>query len=134
MAPQPTMFTRTFDEALDLIIEARNYMAHVSPRERRPDSTVGTLYYSCEAFRLTSRLTQAMAWLMMQRAVQEGEVTEDEALCEGNRLSGHDVCLDAASIDDPRLPTGLRSLLARSYSLYLRVSRLEEMTMARIAV
>ncbi|HLN25390.1 MAG TPA: DUF1465 family protein, partial [Patescibacteria group bacterium] len=109
MAPQPTMFTRTFDEALDLIIEARNYMAHVSPRERRPDSTVGTLYYSCEAFRLTSRLTQAMAWLMMQRAVQEGEVTEDEALCEGNRLSGHDVCLDAASIDDPRLPTGLRS-------------------------
>jgi regulator of CtrA degradation len=134
MAPPPTMFTRTFDEALDLIIEARNYMAHVSPRERRHASTTGTLYYSCEAFRLTSRLTQVMAWLMMQRAVQEGEVTQDEALCESNRLSGHDICLDAASIEDPRLPAALRSLLARSLSLYLRVSRLEEMTLTRIAV
>ena len=50
-------FTRTYDEALDLIVEARNYMVHLRPAVRRRRGTGESLRLSCEALRVTSRLT-----------------------------------------------------------------------------
>jgi regulator of CtrA degradation len=73
-----------------------------------------------------------MAWLMLQRAVLCGEISVEEACLDCNRLSAHDVCLDTVAMDDNSLPIGLRSLLDRSYHLYLRVSRLEEMVLVRV--
>lgn len=129
---QPTFFHRTYDEAMDLVIEARNYMAYVERREREHASAVAGLRMSCEAMRVTSRLTQVMAWLMMQRAVHEGEVPADDALAEPNRLSGGDVCLDETFSGDQSLPGGLRSLLDRSLRLYQRVARLEAQMVGRL--
>lgn len=121
-------FSRTYDEALAMTVEARNYMAHgsVSRDFRRLRTNASPdLKVCCEALRVTSRLTQVMAWLMLQRAVQDGEISAEEACGEHNRLAGHDVCLDTAGEEDDSLPEGLRSLLDRSYRLYRRVSRLE---------
>lgn len=129
--PPPTYFRRTYDEALDLMVEARNYMAYVERRERERAGAMNGLRMSCEAMRVTSRLTQVMAWLMMQRAVHEGEVAADEALAEANRLSGGDVCLDDSFSGDRTLPRGLRSLLERSFSLYQRIARLESRMVER---
>ncbi len=132
MGRDPAVFTRTYDETLDMIVEARNYMAHADARERRSRGGQTDLRFSCEALRVTSRLTQVMAWLMLQRAVQEGEISAEEACLEGNRLSGQDVCLDTVGVADGNLPSGLRSLLERSYHLYQRVSRLEQMVLTRV--
>jgi regulator of CtrA degradation len=125
------VFTRTYDETLDMIVEARDYVVHLRPRGRRGATPTSDLRVSCEALRVTSRLTQVMAWLMLQRAVCQGEITELEACQERNRLSGRSVCLDAAANDD-ELPPGLKSLLRRSLHLYQRISRLEEMVIARV--
>lgn len=125
-------FSRTYDEAFDMIVEARNYMAYANPRRRMtPPRTGGDLTFCCEALRVTSRLTQVMAWLMMQRAAEDGEISLEEACRQDHRLSGQGVCLDHGAIGDETLPEGLRSLLDRSYALYRRVSRLEEMVLAR---
>jgi regulator of CtrA degradation len=128
---ETAVFTRNYDETLDLIVEARNYMVYMRPHSRSggvpPD-----LRASCEALRVTSRLTQVMAWLMLQRAVCEGEISASEACEERHRLSGHSVCLDSAASNDDALPPGLRSLLRRSLNLYQRISRLEEMVIARV--
>ncbi len=132
MAGEPAVFTRTYDETLNMIVEARNYMTHVEPRVRTSLSGSPNLRFSCEALRVTSRLTQVMAWLMFQRAVQDGEISAEEACREGNRLSGQDVCLDTTGGSDATLPPGLRSLLDRSYHLYQRVSRLERMVLTRV--
>lgn len=121
----PAYFRRTYDETLDLMVEARNYMAYVERRERERAGLLNGLRMSCEAMRVTSRLTQVMAWLMMQRAVHDGEVEAAEALAERNRLSGFEVCLDDSFGHDENLPSGLRSLLDRSLRLYQRVARLE---------
>jgi regulator of CtrA degradation len=127
----PAYFRRTYDETLDLMVEARNYMAYAERRERERAGLVTGLRMSCEAMRVTSRLTQVMAWLMMQRAVHDGEVEAAEALDEHNRLSGGDVCLDDTFGEDENLPNGLRSLLERSLSLYQRIARLEAQMMDR---
>jgi regulator of CtrA degradation len=132
MQAEMSVFTRTYDEALDLIVEARNYMVHTRPAARRTRPSGDNLRVSCEALRVTSRLTQVMAWLMLQRAVQDGEISAQEACDEKNRLSGQSVCLDEGSVEDTDIPAGLRSLLNRSLSLYQRISRLEEMVVARV--
>ena len=132
MSLQTTNFNRTYDETLDMIVEARNYMTYVDPRERCIPAERSDLRFSCEALRVTSRLTQVMAWLMLQRAVQDGEITQQDAMAEDKRLSGQDVCLDNESVDDGNLPKGLRDLLERSFRLYQRVSRLEAMVLSRL--
>ena len=132
MQAEMTFFTRTYDEALDLIVEARNYMVYNRPTARRVRPSGDNLRLSCEALRVTSRLTQVMAWLMLQRAVQDGEISPQEACDEKNRLSGQSVCLDDGGVEDTDIPAGLRSLLSRSLNLYQRISRLEEMVVARV--
>jgi regulator of CtrA degradation len=132
MQAEMAHFTRTYDETLDLIVEARNYMVYSRPPGRRSRVSNDNLRFSCEALRVTSRLTQVMAWLMLQRAVQDGEITAQEACDEKNRLSGQSVCLDESGLDDGEIPAGLKSLLNRSLSLYKRISRLEEMVVARV--
>ena len=130
--PQVSVFNRTYDETVDLMVEAKNYLSHVDAAERRRLDSSSGLRLSCEALRVTSRLTQVMAWLMMQRAVQEGEITVDDALAEPNRLSNEDVCLNVVPSQDPVIPKGLRSLLDRSLRLYVRVSRIEEQILERM--
>ncbi|HLO76472.1 MAG TPA: DUF1465 family protein [Magnetospirillum sp.] len=130
--PPPAYFHRTYDETMDLMVEARNYMAYVERRERERAGTMTGLRMSCEAMRITSRLTQVMAWLMIQRAVHEGEIDLGEAMGESNRLSGGDVCLDDTFSSDQTLPHGLRSLMDRSFRLYQRVARIEEQMIGRL--
>ena len=134
MQAETALFTRTYDEALDLIVEARNYMVHLRRTGRRvlPPCGSDSLRVSCEALRVTSRLTQVMAWLMLQRAVQHGEISAVEACEEKNRLSCQSVCLDESAGEDKEIPAGLRSLMRRSLKLYQRISRLEEMVVARV--
>lgn len=134
MGSQTAIFTRTYDETLSMIVEARNYMTHAEPRVSLRRRGGPDLRFSCEALRVTSRLTQVMAWLMLQRAVLYGEISAEEACLDCNRLSGREVCLDTDSMEDDSLPDGLRSLLDRSYRLYQRVSRLEEMVLVRVEV
>ena len=129
---QPAFFGGTYDEAMTLMVEARNYLSFVEQRERRQMEAIAGLRMSCEAMRVTSRLTQVMAWLMMQRAVHQGEIPAADALLEQNRLSGFDVCMDQSFGDDESLPRGLRSLLERSLRLYQRIARLEHQMLERM--
>jgi regulator of CtrA degradation len=126
----PTLLRNTYKETLDLMVEARNYLAYQGGRERPQMDELDRLKMSCEAFRVTSRLTQVMAWLMGQRAVQTGEISLADAL-ERFPVEGDEVCLDDSGREDQALPHGLRSLLDRSHQLYRRVSRLDEMVRRR---
>lgn len=128
-----SFFDRTFDEALDLLVEARNYIAareRANKRERQP---LLQLVVSCETMRLTARLTQVMAWLLVQKAVHAGEMTAEEAARPEHRLGGQEVCTSRESWGDLALPAPLEDLLDRSYNLYARVARLDEMASARAA-
>ncbi|MDO8608609.1 MAG: DUF1465 family protein [Phaeospirillum sp.] len=128
----PAFFRRTYDETMDLMVEARNYMSYVERRERERAGAFAGLRMSCEAMRVTSRLTQVMAWLLMQRAVHEGELSVEQTLADSCRISGADVCLDESHSSDEALPNGLRSLLDRSHRLYVRITRLEQMMAQRV--
>lgn len=126
MTPAPTFFNRTYDETMSLLLEARNYIAYQETVDQRHLDAELRLRISYESMRVTSRLTQVMAWLLAQKAVHAGEMTAREAAGEEYALAGHDICAEPSGHEDEQLPPGLRSLLARSHALYMRISRLEE--------
>jgi regulator of CtrA degradation len=120
-------FRGPFEETMALLVEARTFMMETEWRDRQKVDGVKGLLITNETFRLTSRLTQVMSWLMFQRAVHDGEISAEYAMEEQFRLSEHDVCLDTSHSNDAVISRDLRSLLNRSHQLFLRIERLESM-------
>jgi regulator of CtrA degradation len=75
--------------------------------------------------RLTTNLMQVASWLLVHRAVREGEMTDDEARAERYRIrdveNGHVSPLSVRG----QLPETLKSLRERADRLYERVCRLD---------
>lgn len=117
---------RTYDEACDLLVEARGFAAREYHKKRKSSgSGRDRLMCNRESFRLTSRLTQVMAWLLAQKAYQAGELSREDIAKDAFRLDGEGVCMDCSAAHDAELPRQLTSLLGRSYALYCRVRRMD---------
>src|SRR5271170_725762 len=124
-------FDRTYRETMSLLLETRDYMRFREPVDRRAMPDDQRLVVNCEALRLTSRLTHIMAWLLIQKAVHAGEITPAEAASEDHRLAGQSVCRERTTLGDISMPPALATLLERSYHLYTRVERLDELVARR---
>jgi regulator of CtrA degradation len=120
-------FGKTYGEAMHLLLEARDYLTYGEPRDRALLPPLDRLRLCCETMRLTARLTEIMAWLLAQRAVHAGEISQEEALSQHRALSELKVCIDELDLADAAMPRGLASLLERSRALYIRVARLDEL-------
>jgi len=116
-----------YREVLDLLEQARSHAERTrrSSFPRRIASRNRTRA-SCEALRVTTRLSQCLAWLMVQKAIHAGELPPEAALEPERRLDGHAVCTVTDAEDDPEISQELRSLLTRSRRLFERVSRLDD--------
>jgi regulator of CtrA degradation len=121
----------TYQEAFRLLVEARDYLAYQEPIERSRLTPEERLVLNCEAMRLTSRLTQVMAWLLVQKAVHAGEISAAEAASEDHRLAGQNVCRSQELREQRAVTPALGRLLDRSYDLYSRVERLDAMVASR---
>ncbi len=129
-----TYFTALHDEAYSLLVESRNYIAALRRQEIAGERNKSDkLDVTLETMRLTTRLTQVMAWIFVQKAVHNNELTPDEAASHQYRLSGYTVCMDNEPGQAGHLPAQLRDLLQHSYELYRRVSRLEDQIGVRLA-
>lgn len=120
-------FGRTYDEALELLEEARDYVAHGQRVECRDAGTHIRARVALETTRMTSRLVHVMAWLLARKAVHYGELTPDEATRPPYSFDRLELLADSASPVEAPLPPMLESLTARSQRLYVRVSRLDEL-------
>lgn len=130
-AKTPAFFNRTYDETMALLEEARFYIADGSRTEIEALPPEARLRFARESMRITSRLSQVMAWLLAQKAVHAGEISRAEAAGEDYALAAHEVCEAADPELSEGLPTHLCSLLDRSYALYVRVARLDAMVRAQ---
>jgi len=70
---------------------------------------------------------QVASWLLVQRAVSEGEMTPDEAEKEKYRLGAREICRGSRNENIDMLPAKLVDLLGRSQNLYERVERLDQL-------
>jgi regulator of CtrA degradation len=120
------LFERTFQEGMELVEETASYLDGAGRQESKLLSRNAALAYASESMRLTTRLMQVASWLLVQRAVREGDMAPAAACEDRYRLAAEEVCRgsseDAAQED---LPTGLNTLLGRSERLYERVRHLD---------
>lgn len=116
---------KTLDETMALLVGARDYMSYAMPSAQPGLLPAERLQISCEAMRVTARLSHVMAWLLAQKAVQAGEISP-KAAAAAYRLNEDDICLLEGNAEaSVALPEGLRDLLEKSRSLYVRVTRLD---------
>jgi regulator of CtrA degradation len=117
------LFQRTFQEGMDLVEETAAYLDGSGRQASKLLSRSAALAYAAESMRLTTRLMQVASWLLVQRAVREGDMPADAACEDRYRLGGEDV--SRAGDGTEGLPHELASLLDRSERLYERVRHLD---------
>ena len=117
-------FGTLFREGMDLVEETAAYLDGDGRTEAKALERSVSLTYATESMRLTTRLMQLASWLLLHRAVKEGEMTLTQANREKTKVK-----LTAA---DPgtedmiaKLPQQLQDLIARSMSLQTKVRRLD---------
>jgi regulator of CtrA degradation len=118
------MFERMFREGMDLVEETAEYLDGEGRAQSKQLERAAALAYASESMRLTTRLMQSASWLLVQRAVREGEMSARDARDPKYRLGARSVC-ESSTDALLALPEQLTNLLERSKRLYERVDRLE---------
>jgi len=119
------VFKVLFREGMALVEETASYLDGDGRAESRRLSRAGSLAYATESMRLTTRLMQLASWLLLQRAVNDGEMSVEQASVEKAkvRLNGFASATEGSGWDD--LPERLRDLIERSTKLQDRIRRLD---------
>jgi regulator of CtrA degradation len=120
------MFDKTFDEGMALVEETARYLDGKGREEARALPRKAAMLYAGVSMRVTTRLMQAASWLLVQRAVRDGDMARDDALNDRYRLGSREFCLGVTADDVTSLPMALADLLTRSDNLYRRIARLDD--------
>lgn len=118
------LFDRTFQEGMDLVEETAAYLDGGGRQDSKLLSRAAALAYAAESMRLTTRLMRVASWLLVQRAVREGDMAPEAACDDRYRLDPDAEGVDQADLISD-LPGGLLELLERSGKLYDRVRHLD---------
>src|ERR1700675_5095932 len=118
------VFATLFRDGMALVEETASYLDGGGRTESKKLERSAALVYATESMRLTTRLMQLASWLLLHRAVKEGEMTLTQANKEKSKVK-----LAAGEPGDPDtiklLPERLRGLIDRSKKLNDQVRRLD---------
>ena len=117
-------FGTLFREGMDLVEETAAYLDGVGRAEAKALDRAASLTYATESMRLTTRLMQLASWLLLHRAVKEGEMTLIQANREKTKVKLSAADPGPADMVD-KLPAQLQDLIVRSMNLQSRVRRLD---------
>lgn len=124
------LFARTFREGMALVEETANYLDGEGREASKQLSREGAIAYASASMRLTTQLMQIASWLLVLRAVREGEMAVAEAQDSKYRVDVRD---DGPTYDpSDGLPERLICLIEDAQQLYARIARLDaELFVAR---
>jgi regulator of CtrA degradation len=117
-------FVDLFRDGMALVEETATYLDGPGRAESKTLTRAAALAYATESMRLTTRLMQLASWLLLHRAVREGEMSLAQANKEKSKVK-----LASTDHHDANnvalLPETLRVLIARSQALHDKVRRLD---------
>lgn len=118
-------FKTLFKEGMGLVETAATYLDGQGREQSRALGRPAALAYATESMRLTTRLMQIASWLLLRRAVAEGELSPAQAASEKHRVR---LTLQELSCDPEmlaQLPPDFVDLCERSLRLQSRVIHLD---------
>ena len=120
-------FKSVFREGMALVEAAATYLDGDGRKEARKLRPPHSLAYATESMRLTTRLMQLASWLLIRRAVSEGELTPEQAVEEQRKIKLPVIGSEKLRSELGSLPPRLRELIEQSVKLQERVIRLDQM-------
>jgi regulator of CtrA degradation len=118
-------FTKVFREGMSLVEETANYLDGPGRQDARLLDRHGAVAYATESMRLTTRLMQLASWLLLQRAIGSGEMSQDDVKKERHRISLSDIGRGTALNGAEQLPPGFQDIVERSLALHQRVLKFD---------
>jgi regulator of CtrA degradation len=117
-------FAALFRDGMALVEDTAAYLDGPGRQQSKDLGRAAALAYATESMRLTTRLMQLASWLLLHRAVKEGEMSLAQASAEKAKVK-----LSPTDTTDPNnvalLPMPLRELIDRSRGLQSKVRRLD---------
>ncbi len=123
-------FEKTFKEGMGLVEETANYLDGEGRVDARVLDRTGAIAYATESMRLTTRLMQMASWLLLQRAIAAGELTNNDVHREKHRINLAEIGRGHSLKGSENLPDGLLALVERSLRLLERIKTLDSMISA----
>src|SRR5271169_1134250 len=118
------VFASLFRDGMALVEETASYLDGTGRSESKKLERSAALVYATESMRLTTRLMQLASWLLLHRAVKEGEMTLAQASREKTKVRLAS-CEPGDSKSLTLLPEKLQELISRSTKLQGEVRRLD---------
>ncbi len=116
-------FSQLFRDGMKLVEETAAYLDGPGRQESKKLDRSTSLVYATESMRLTTRLMQLASWLLLHRAVNEGEMSLAQANKERTKVKlGSDERPEDAAVE---LPGRLCELVVRSRKLQDQIQRLD---------
>jgi regulator of CtrA degradation len=124
-------FRALFREGMNLVEDSANYLDGPGRTDAKRLARAEALAYASESMRLTTRLMQLASWLLLQRAVNEGEMTQAQAATEKHRVKLSRQDFASGPDNFRRLPARLQELAIQSTRLQERVMHLDRLLYAK---
>jgi regulator of CtrA degradation len=118
-------FDLVFKQGMALVERTASYLEGPGRAEAKRLPAPANVLYASESMRLTTRLLDLASWLLIRRALKEGEISETEAQKKRSSVSLHGPAKQSHVQGYDTLPQGMRDLVTESYALYDRIIRLD---------
>ena len=120
------VFERVYADGMSLVEHTAAYLDGPGRDMSRELPREAGLTYASWSMELTTRLMQAASWLVMQKAVRDGDMRREDALKPKYRMNREEPALDARAQRGLGLPDVFLDLVERSEGLFERICRLDE--------
>ena len=120
-------FTLLYKEGMSLIEDVAAYLDGNGRAESRGLPREASFVYATESMRLTTRLMQLASWLLLQRAVNEGELTVENARQEKEKVKFSATPEQRGGPGFDALPEQLRTYIAQGDRLFERVQQFDKL-------
>lgn len=120
---QSEVFARTFREGMSLVEDTANYLDGEGRDASKSLTRSAALSYAGASMRLTTQLMQIASWLLVLRALREGDMSIRDASADKYRLGKREAL--SADMLSGELPKKLLTLIDEAGQLYDRILRLD---------
>ena len=118
-------FDHIFKEGMALVERTAAYLDGLGRKEAKALAGNAGVLYATESMRLTTRLLDLASWLLIRRALKEGEIGEEEAAKKRRRVKLQAFGRPAHVKGFADLPDGLKGLIEESFALHDRICQLD---------
>ncbi|ODT67632.1 MAG: regulator of CtrA degradation [Pelagibacterium sp. SCN 63-23] len=125
-------FDALYREGMALIEAVAAYLDEEGRIESRVLPREAGFLYATESMRLTTRLMQLASWLLLQRAVNEGEISRENARSEKEKVKFSATPSQRGGPGYADLPAQLRDFIDKGDRLFERVMQLDTLERGKL--